>query len=467
VSIGFELEEDMPIECFRNAEVDEFHALLTSKGIKFPVAMDPDVAIEAASWAKSLFLSGKIGKKDKKFFMLTTRSFLKPDLKALAKAVGVKELRLASPKDTSAILHIEKGCVTAMTTVMDKACKITSCIDEGLMEASHLRMCAGCHDALDHSQHNISICPTKILIQMLEESGHTPVMLDFSGGPAAVKITSGKVQGSVSAPAPAPAQAAKKNTKKPEKKKKAAPAAKKVPASGGQTAERTYIMIKPDGVQRGMIGEIISRFEAKGFRLCGLQLRSASAELLSEHYGDLKSKGFFASLVAFMGSAPVVAMVWEGAGVVTEGRKMLGATKPSESEMGTIRGDLCIDIGRNICHGSDSVDSAAAEIGLWFSEGSSGLVEWLHHADEWINEESLAAPKVENKTKTKSADSAPVPAPPPTDSGPRSLYSYPIQKLGQKIQLPDKTFSFPLKMKFKEPSRSAAFSSPFSFPLKL
>jgi nucleoside-diphosphate kinase len=465
--------DSMPVNCFRNDHVDKFHGLLTASSIKFPVPMDKDVTKEVASWAKSLFLSGKIGKKEKKHFMLTTRSSVKPDLKALAKVVGVKELRLASPADVSSILHIEKGCVTAMTSVMDKDCKVTCCLDEGLMEATNLRMCAGCNDALDHSQHNISLCPSAELRKLLEDSGHNPLMLDFSGGGPAVKITSGSVQ--ASAPAPAAAAPAKKEKKqaskqKPEKKKKTAATTQAAPAASGQTAERTYIMVKPDGVQRGCVGEIVSRFETKGFKLCALQLRSASAAMLSEHYSDLKSKGFFASLVDFMSSAPVVAMVWEGAGVVAEGRKMLGATMPSDSEMGTIRGDLCIDIGRNICHGSDSVESAAAEIGLWLSDDVSLVVEWAHHTDEWINEEPLSAPKQAGGAKSKpSSAPAAAPAAAPTatvDTGARSSFTYPIASPFPKTQLPNKTFQFPLNLKYKE-SRCAAFTGPFSYPIKI
>lgn len=102
-------------------------------------------------------------------------------------------------------------------------------------------------------------------------------------------------------------------------------------------------MIKPDGVQRGLVGEIIKRFEAKGYKLVAMKLTAPGKEHMEKHYADLSSKGFFAGLVEYMTSGPVVAMVWEGANVVSEGRKMLGATKPSESACGTIRGDYCIE----------------------------------------------------------------------------------------------------------------------------
>jgi len=148
-------------------------------------------------------------------------------------------------------------------------------------------------------------------------------------------------------------------------------------------AERSFIMIKPDGVQRGIVGSIVARFEAKGFQLLALRQMRPSREHLEKHYADLSSKGFFASLIDYMASSPVVAMVWAGDGVVKEGRKMLGATKPSESAMGTIRGDYCIDIGRNVCHGSDSVESAEHEIALWFPDG---VAAWSHHSGSWVSE---------------------------------------------------------------------------------
>ncbi|EEC47360.1 nucleoside diphosphate kinase 2 [Phaeodactylum tricornutum CCAP 1055/1] len=147
--------------------------------------------------------------------------------------------------------------------------------------------------------------------------------------------------------------------------------------------ERTYIMIKPDGVQRGLIGEIIKRFEAKGFKLVAMKLTAPGKEHLEKHYEDLKDKKFFPGLIAYMTSGPVCAMVWEGKGAVKEGRKMLGATMPSESAMGTIRGDFCIEVGRNICHGSDAVESANAEIALWFPEG---VCDWESASQPWVYE---------------------------------------------------------------------------------
>ena len=130
--------------------------------------------------------------------------------------------------------------------------------------------------------------------------------------------------------------------------------------------ERTYIMIKPDGVQRGLIGEIIGRFEKKGFKLIGLKIQNASRELLERHYADLATKKFFPGLINYMSSGPVCCMVWEGAGAVKTGRVMLGATRPAESAPGTIRGDLSVLFTENLVHGSDSLDSATRELGIFF-----------------------------------------------------------------------------------------------------
>ena len=131
--------------------------------------------------------------------------------------------------------------------------------------------------------------------------------------------------------------------------------------------ERTFIAIKPDGVQRGFISEIIGRFERKGFKLVALKQLMPSKELAQKHYGVHKERPFFNDLVDFISSGPVIAMVWEGEGVISSARKMIGATKPLEAEPGTIRGDLAVNIGRNIIHGSDGPDTASFEINLWFN----------------------------------------------------------------------------------------------------
>merc|ERR1712241_228011 len=134
------------------------------------------------------------------------------------------------------------------------------------------------------------------------------------------------------------------------------------PTKMAANQERSFIMIKPDGVHRGLVGEIIKRFEAKGFKLVAMKFMTASKEHLSTHYEDLAKKPFFNGLVEYMASGPVVPMVWEGLNVVKTGRVMLGETNPAASLPGTIRGDYAVQVGRNICHGSDSVESANHEI---------------------------------------------------------------------------------------------------------
>jgi nucleoside-diphosphate kinase len=148
--------------------------------------------------------------------------------------------------------------------------------------------------------------------------------------------------------------------------------------------ERTFVAVKPDGVQRGLVGDIIRRFETKGFTLVGLKLMNVSRELAEQHYGVHRERPFFAGLVEFITSGPVVAMVWEGDGVVAAARKMIGATNPLAAELGTIRGDYGISIGRNIIHGSDAVDTAQQEISLWFKEAE--LANWQPTITPWIYE---------------------------------------------------------------------------------
>ena len=114
-----------------------------------------------------------------------------------------------------------------------------------------------------------------------------------------------------------------------------------------------------------------------------MKLWSPPRDFMEKHYEDLSSRGFFNGLIEYMTSGPVVSMVWEGTNVVLEGRKMLGATKPSESAMGTIRGDFCVEVGRNICHGSDAVESAERVIALWIPEG---LTEWNSCEEKWLYE---------------------------------------------------------------------------------
>ena len=148
---------------------------------------------------------------------------------------------------------------------------------------------------------------------------------------------------------------------------------------------------------RVQVGQIIKRFEARGFKIVALRARHADKKLLEAHYADLAKKPFYASLVEFMSSGPVVAMVWEGLDAVATGRRMLGETDPRASLPGTIRGDYALDVGRNVCHGSDSVASAQKEIALWFTEQE--LLTWTPASTPWLYEKpsapaaAAAAPK--------------------------------------------------------------------------
>lgn len=147
--------------------------------------------------------------------------------------------------------------------------------------------------------------------------------------------------------------------------------------------ERTFIMIKPDGVQRGLVGDVIKRFEQKGFTLAGMKFMSVSQELAEQHYGVHKERPFFGSLIEFITSGPVVAMVWQGDGVVASSRLIIGATNPLTADPGTIRGDYGVNVGRNLIHGSDAIETAQTEIKLWFGDD---LVEWTPTVTPWIYE---------------------------------------------------------------------------------
>jgi nucleoside-diphosphate kinase len=148
--------------------------------------------------------------------------------------------------------------------------------------------------------------------------------------------------------------------------------------------ERTFIAIKPDGVQRKLVGEIIGRFEAKGFTLVGLKQMMVSKELAEKHYESLNDKPFFKGLIDFITSGPVVGMVWEGDGVVASARLLIGATNPLSADPGTIRGDLAVNVGRNVIHGSDAIETAQREIGLWFTEAE--LCNWAPTMMPWVHE---------------------------------------------------------------------------------
>lgn len=148
--------------------------------------------------------------------------------------------------------------------------------------------------------------------------------------------------------------------------------------------ERTFVMVKPDGVQRNIVAEVIRRFETKGFTLVGLKMLKVSRELAEKHYDVHKERPFFGSLVDFITSSPVVAMVWEGDGAVASARKIIGATNPLNAEPGTIRGDYGVSIGRNLIHGSDAIETAQREISLWFT--GEELVSWEPANKSWLYE---------------------------------------------------------------------------------
>ncbi|KRY54965.1 Nucleoside diphosphate kinase [Trichinella britovi] len=162
------------------------------------------------------------------------------------------------------------------------------------------------------------------------------------------------------------------------------PLCSKKEISSNARDERTLVVVKPDGVQRGLIHQVLRRFEQRGFKLVSLKMLMANDDLLNKHYAEHVGKGFFPSLKAYMSSGPVVAMVWEGRDVVKAARNMLGATRPLESAPGTLRGDFCIDVGRNLVHGSDSVESAKREIALWFKPEE--LCKWEQSTHSWIYE---------------------------------------------------------------------------------
>lgn len=148
--------------------------------------------------------------------------------------------------------------------------------------------------------------------------------------------------------------------------------------------ERTFVMVKPDGVQRGLVGEIISRLEKKGFQLVGMKLLQMSRDLAGQHYAEHQGKPFFDGLVDFITSGPVVAMVWEGKNVVRIVREMMGATNPVEAAPGTIRGQFAVDIARNVIHGSDSASSAEREIAFYFKPEE--LVTYKRTIESWLYE---------------------------------------------------------------------------------
>jgi nucleoside-diphosphate kinase len=146
--------------------------------------------------------------------------------------------------------------------------------------------------------------------------------------------------------------------------------------------EKSFVMVKPDGVQRNLIGEIISRFENKGLQLVALKLMQIHPELASNHYGEHKGKPFYNDLIEFITSGPVVAMVWQGLNAVSVIRAMMGKTNPAEAAPGTIRGDLALFMGNNVVHGSDSNESAQREISIFFKPDE--LVSYTSAGDTWV-----------------------------------------------------------------------------------
>ncbi len=148
--------------------------------------------------------------------------------------------------------------------------------------------------------------------------------------------------------------------------------------------ERTLVLVKPDGVQRGLIGEVISRLERRGLKLVGMKLMQVDDALARQHYGEHVDRPFFPGLVGFITSSPVVAMAWEADNAVEAVRSTMGQTNPTTSPPGTIRGDLALDIGRNLVHGSDSPESAQRELELFFTEAE--LLDYTRANDGWIKE---------------------------------------------------------------------------------
>lgn len=149
--------------------------------------------------------------------------------------------------------------------------------------------------------------------------------------------------------------------------------------------ERTLIIIKPDAVQRGLVGEIITRFERRGLRIVGMKFMQIDRALAEKHYAEHKGKSFYESLLAYITSAPVVVMVLEGPNAVQIARNTIGATKPVEATPGSIRGDFGLETGRNLVHGSDGLESSKREIELFFR--SEEVISWSRDVDRWIFEE--------------------------------------------------------------------------------
>ncbi len=148
--------------------------------------------------------------------------------------------------------------------------------------------------------------------------------------------------------------------------------------------ERTLVLVKPDGVQRGLIGEVISRLEHRGLRLVAAKFMRVSKELAETHYAVHKGKSFYEGLISYITSAPVMAMVWEGPNAVAAIRQTMGSTKPIDAAPGTVRHDFALEVGRNLTHASDKPENAEQEVALWFKPDE--LVDWTREVDKWIFE---------------------------------------------------------------------------------
>ncbi len=146
--------------------------------------------------------------------------------------------------------------------------------------------------------------------------------------------------------------------------------------------ERTFVAVKPDGVERILVGEVVGRFEKRGLKLVGMKFMKVTKEMAEQHYGEHKGKPFYEGLVSYITSGPIVAMALEGKNAVGLARQIIGATKPLEAAPGTIRGDLAVEIGRNIVHGSDSPENGQREIGIFFKPEE--IVEWTGSLNKWI-----------------------------------------------------------------------------------
>jgi nucleoside-diphosphate kinase len=151
-----------------------------------------------------------------------------------------------------------------------------------------------------------------------------------------------------------------------------------------EIVERSLVLVKPDGVQRGLIGEVIARLERRGLRLVAAKFMAVSQELAETHYAIHKGKPFYDGLIAYITSAPVMAMVWEGPNAVAAIRQTMGATRPTEAAPGSLRHDFALEVGRNLTHASDTVENGEKEVALWFKPEE--LVDWSREVDCWVFE---------------------------------------------------------------------------------